>query len=166
MPQRTRLRPLQPPLRSRHAGVLAAMVLGLTGTTLMAQTRAMSPAVFFQTAQFRMAEMVREGCEAAGGSMPEGVFVRDLDGDGATDLILSHDGLRCNGSRQRSGFCGAQVCETRIYLDRQGRLEQVASGYMTVLGISETETPPSITVYPHGGPQNRIRWDGSRFSER
>jgi hypothetical protein len=109
-------------------------------------------------------EQIAAACDGRPGSIdPAGVVERDLDGDGRTDLVLSHEHIDCQGQPARSIFCGTQVCSLLFYV-RRGDLLQPAGEILGSLGpISDNEVPV-ITTYGHGGGQALWRWNGQRFA--
>lgn len=118
---------------------------------------------FIAAAQALIAETVAEGCNDQPGRMTSiGVIVRDLDGDGRDDLVLSHEGVECGIEASRSLFCGAQVCTTRIYLYTASGLIPQAEVLGSVIDLDGSE-PPVIHIAEHGGTRLRLRWTGEAF---
>ncbi|MGR3467298.1 MAG: hypothetical protein ACU0CI_05410, partial [Shimia sp.] len=109
------------------------------------------------------AETIKDARFGDGGTFADGVYRRDLDGDGRDDLILDHAGISCDGDSARSGYCGAQVCTMTIYLRRGDLLKKSAEVLGTVQSIGRGPRP-AIAIYPHGGPVRSLRWTGRAFS--
>ncbi|MEL7254436.1 MAG: hypothetical protein AAGL23_09705 [Pseudomonadota bacterium] len=106
---------------------------------------------------------VAEGClNGQGGRFVDGVYQRDLTGDGLVDLIVDHGGMSCVGDFGRSGFCGAQVCSVIFYVNQGGTLTEVQEILAIVGEISDTPVP-LIGLHGHGGGRNFWRWNGSAF---
>lgn len=112
--------------------------------------------------QGRISDAVSYACTGEGGEFSESsIYIRDLDGDGAQDLILDHGGLNCSGGM--SVTCGVQVCTSEIYLQRDGSLQKVIEILNRITSIS-ADAVPLIGVWGHGGTQGEIRWNGQAFA--
>ena len=109
-------------------------------------------------------EQIAEACDGGRGTIdPVGVIEGDLDGDGKSDLILSHDAIFCSDSRfGRSGFCGAQVCSVIFYVRRGGLLKKVGEVLDGGVTIGQGRRPP-ISMYGHGGQSVSVKWNGKAF---
>ncbi|MDV4169280.1 hypothetical protein [Rhodovulum sp. FJ3] len=111
--------------------------------------------------QLRVSEAIDYACMGAGGEMSEAsTYVKDLDGDGAQDLILDHGGVKCTNGRNIS--CGAQVCTTEFFLQRDGTLAKEVEILGTITDLSN-DPIPLISIWGHGGNQGEIRWNGRAF---
>ena len=111
-----------------------------------------------------MAQQIEQGCDGAG-RFEGGVYQRDLTGDGRRDLILSHDGIVCDGDFARSGFCGAQVCSALFYVGApDGTLRQVDE-VISLVGAISNDALPVIEMYSHGGTFYALRWNGTEFGD-
>lgn len=103
-------------------------------------------------------------CNNAGGSIDStGVTERDLNNDGALDIIVGHDAINCGGAFGISMFCGAQVCSTKIFLGASDGFTQ----HHEILGILanvSNDRVPVLQFHTHGGGQVSLTWDGARFS--
>lgn len=124
----------------------------------------------------------RQIAEACGpgvrGSLDEaGIIRRDLNGDGAEDLVISHAYVRCavpetaevQGARPPSGpgrTCSDGICPVRIFL-RDGRFYRLRAEFsaadIAVGPEGEDGTPPEITGRAWGGEPFSVRWSGTRF---
>ena len=114
-------------------------------------------------ARYLIDQEIERGCEGRGGSMTsEGVFERDLDGDGRADLILTHDGMACQGSLSRSLECGTQICTTKIYLRRGGLLRLIEEFASHSLSIGPGKRP-IIKLYGHNSGPAYLQWNGAAF---
>ncbi|MFN4099649.1 MAG: hypothetical protein ACK4GT_07720 [Pararhodobacter sp.] len=119
---------------------------------------------FIAEAKLLITDMIAAGCNGAPGRMmSRGVIVRDLDGDHRDDLILSHEGVECEGEVTRSVYCGAQVCSTVIYLQRDEGLERQAEVLGSVIDI-DGSLPPVVHVAEHGGSRLVLNWNGAGFA--
>ena len=109
-------------------------------------------------------EQIAEACDGGRGTIdPVGVIERDLDGDGKSDLILSHDAIFCSDGRfGRSMFCGAQVCSVLFYVRRGGLLKKVGEVLGGGVTIGEGRRPP-ISMHGHGGQSVSVKWNGTAF---
>jgi len=74
-----------------------------------------------KAADYLVREEIAGACDGGNGTINDSAVIeRDLNGDGKTDLIIAHDGIKCaNGSR--SNACGMVVCTVNIYI-REGAL--------------------------------------------
>ncbi len=139
-------------MRRLLAPALAVSILGL------------APAAHAQSnaAKWLMDQEIAAACGGVG-RFDGGVVETDLNGDGLTDLILSHEGIVC-GSGGRSGFCGMQVCTVKIYL-REGALLQEAEEMLGGgVSVDTATSPPTIRGYAHGGGAWAMRWANGRFN--
>ena len=113
-----------------------------------------------------IAAQIAEGCSAAdaGQFAPDAIVERDLTGDSASDLLISHDGLACR-SGGRSDFCGIRTCLVLLYVRRGGRLslntEVLSIG--ASIGVCD---PPVIELTSDDGSPNPLRWNGTTFVKR
>jgi hypothetical protein len=119
-----------------------------------------------QDARPLIAAQITEGCGAAGAGQfaPDAIVERDLTGDDASDLLISHDGLACR-SGGRSSFCGIRTCLVVFYVRQDGRL----SLNTEVLSIGVTigaGDPPVIELTSDDGRPNPLRWNGTTFGKR
>ncbi len=143
---------------SRYAARLA---VGALLTFLLPPVLAASP-----DARPLIAAQIAEGCgaEGAGQFARDAIVERDLTGDGAPDLLISHDGLACR-SGGRSGFCGIRTCLVVLYVRQGGRLslntEVLSIG--ASIGVGD---PPVIALTSDDGSPNPLRWNGTTFVER
>ncbi|GIT91278.1 hypothetical protein JANAI62_17340 [Jannaschia pagri] len=114
-------------------------------------------------ARYLAAQEVSEACDGRGGTVSDGLFERDLDGDGRDDLLIAHEGIRCaGGGFARSAYCGMQVCTVKIWLRRGDllKLEEEFLGGGITLGPTSV---PVISGYAHGGASWSMRWSGGGF---
>ena len=133
-------------------------------SALFVAALAVSPAhAQSKAAAYLIKQAISEGCESHRGTMdPSGAIERDLDGDGAPDLIIADDGLRCSGPSIRSLNCGMQVCAVTFFLRRGPLLQQVHSMLGAGLSVGPGRVP-KVSMYAHGGRRGFVRWTGSRF---
>ncbi len=136
--------------------VLFLSILASACIFAMGQASARSKA-----AQWLVKEEIAAACENGRGSIdPSGVIERDLNGDGRADLIISHDAIHCG--RDRSDFCGMQVCTVLFYIRRGDLLVKVQE----MLGANvevRSGRVPAIFLSAHGGGGGAVRWNGRRF---
>ena len=138
---------------------LGLILLGLIGAGPVLAQDDLSAAT-----KWLMGEQIAQACESTG-RFESGVYERDLTGDGRRDLILSHDGITCDGAFRRSGFCGAQVCSTLFYVGAaDGTLVQVDE-VLSLIGAISDDAIPVIEMYSHGGTFYALRWNGSEFGD-
>ncbi len=117
-----------------------------------------------EAARWLLWQEAQAACQMSGGApsiRETGLIERDLDGDGALDLLIAHEGFIC-GEVGRSGFCGVQVCTLKIWLNRGGQLI-LTEEFLGMNIAVDTNTPPVITGYGHGGGAWSIRWTGTGF---
>ncbi|HIE30549.1 TPA: hypothetical protein EYP66_25100 [Candidatus Poribacteria bacterium] len=118
-----------------------------------------------KAARWLVDQAINEGCDGRGGQMsPDGIFVRDLDGDGQDDLVLMHDGIRCEGTPEISNLCGAKVCEGVVFLRRGGLLDRANSFMGTGLKIGSGRNP-TISFLQHDLSEFSFGWDGQNFAK-
>ena len=116
-----------------------------------------------KAAAYLIQQAISEGCGSHRGTMdPSGAIERDLDDDGAPDLIIADDGLRCSGPSPRSLNCGMQVCSVTFYLRRGPLLQKVHEMLGAGLSVGPGRSP-KVSMYAHGGRRGFVRWNGSRF---
>ncbi len=135
--------------------LLTFMTIALAWSPVEARTEA---------AAWVVKEQIAEACDGGRGTIdPVGVIERDLDGDGKSDLILSHDAIFCSDGRfGRSIFCGAQVCSVIFYVRRGGLLKKVGEVLGGGVTIGQGRRPP-ISMYGHGGQSVSVKWNGKAF---
>ena len=127
----------------RAAG-LAALVVACTLCT--------SPALAMSNAtRYLIHEQTVAGCDGHPGSFGgSGVYEVDLDGDGHDDLVLSHQGLSCEGPMPSSLFCGAQVCSILVYY-REGGLLRLRDEFLGRIVGFQPGNRPEFKIMNHGG---------------
>ncbi|MEN3791996.1 hypothetical protein [Fulvimarina sp. MAC3] len=136
--------------------VWSLVVVGLSLNLAVSPAQARSKA-----ADWLVQQQIAEACDSGGTIDTGGVIERDLDGDGAADLIIAHDSIRCSNGRM-SSFCGMQVCSVEFYLRRGKLLKNVGS--MLGSGVEvEGGRVPKIFMNAHGGSRGSVRWNGTRF---
>ncbi|WP_342108776.1 hypothetical protein [Methylobacterium sp. SI9] len=136
---------------------------GLFWTSLVAILAASPGSAQSKAATYLIQQAISEGCESHRGTMDaSGAIERDLDGDGAADLIIADDGLRCSGPSPRSINCGMQVCSVTFYLRRGPLLQKVHEMLGAGLSVGSGRIP-KVHMYAHGGRRSFVRWNGSRF---
>lgn len=108
-------------------------------------------------------EQIADACDGKPGKInPAAVIERDLTGDGKADLIISHDGISCNGGG-RSSACGMQVCAVKIYV-RDGALLKLAVGDLLGTAVKVGDgAVPTIEWRIHGGGGRVMKWNGQAF---
>jgi len=114
-----------------------------------------------KAAEYVIDQEITAACSGAGTIAPEAVIERDLTGDGRDDLVISHEGISCQGGG-RSAFCGAQICSVNFYV-REGALlklnhEMLGGGVRVGDGAV-----PAIHMYAHGGGEGQVKWNGETF---
>ena len=118
-------------------------------------------------ARYLAAENLVDACgDAPGRFGPGGLIEADFDADGRTDLLVSHEAVRCGGDAASSGrslMCGMQVCSVRIYLRRGQVLALVEDFLGGGVTVNADATPPVVSGYAHGGAAWSRRWSGDRF---
>ena len=117
-----------------------------------------------EAARWLLWQEAQQACSMHGGApsiRETGLIERDFDADGALDLLIAHEGFIC-GEVGRSGFCGMQVCTTKIWLDRGGRLV-LQEDFLGMLIEVDNSVPPVITGRAHGGAAWTMRWTGTGF---
>lgn len=134
-----------------------ALLLGALGA-------AASPAFAVSNAAgYVVAQEVSAACAGGPGRYdPAYVVERDLDGDGRDDLVISHEGIDCDGTG-RSAECGMMLCGIKIWLRRGTLLVPAVDdlmGYDFAVGEGR---PPEIRWVAQNGVPMSIRWDGTGF---
>ncbi len=105
---------------------------------------------------------IEQACNGGQGTFQTSLPVElDLNADGQLDLIFNHSDITCaNGSR--SIFCGAQVCTHKIYVMRNGYLEEAIDNLSLITSITPGAYP-RIALYFHGGRTGVAQWNGYEF---
>ena len=99
--------------------VLPALVIASLTTLTMSTVTADS---YTNATNYLLKQQTKAGCENSKGRFDHtGVYEVDLNGDNKLDLVLSHQGLSCQGEMAMSSFCGAQFCTILVYY-REGKL--------------------------------------------
>lgn len=131
---------------------------------LAAATAAPLPALALSNAaNYLVAQEIGLACGGSPGRYdPDYVVERDLDGDGRSDLVISHEGIECQ-TTGRSAECGMMLCSIRVWV-RRGDLLALAVddliGYNMTVGDGPT---PEIRWVAENGAPVAMRWDGSGF---
>ena len=104
-------------------------------------------------------------CMGSGGSIsPDTVKIRDLDADGAPDILIDHAGIDCSSGKLPLS-CGVRACEVHAYLQRGERFDEAFVQQAMFLGIGEG-SPPDIRLMTHSMDEYVLGWDGGQFSQR
>lgn len=132
----------------------------------IALTAASPAAAQSKAAAYLIQQEIAEACESKQGTVGAGGAIeRDLDGDGALDLIIAHDAIHCSGSNSRNLNCGMQVCSVTFYLRRGQLLRKVHD--MLGAGVQVGRGAiPEVYMYAHGGRRGSVRWNGHGFRYR
>lgn len=113
-----------------------------------------------------MAQEIAVACDGRPGRFePEGVVEADLTGDGREDLVLSHDGVVCEGGAARSAVCGIRACYYIVYVATDDGLVQRHEGLSVGVRLRSGE-PPRLDLLGHDLTKHALLWTGSGFAER
>lgn len=113
---------------------------------------------------YLMTREAAKGCPA-GGRFDHGFFELDLTGDGIRDLVLSHEGVICEGERARSLLCGMQACTVLFFVGLEnGLLVQVDQAFGREVNVDGAE-PPITTLTGRSGGLLHLQWNGTAFRE-
>ena len=97
------------------------LVFFLTGL----QSHETNASPYSKATRFLIDQQIKAGCDKRPGRFShKGIFEIDLDGDKRLDLVLSHQGLHCEGNMGKSRLCGEQFCTILIYYRHGKQLEK------------------------------------------
>jgi len=139
--------------------LLMSALIGLALTPAATQAEQLSRAT-----QYLLGREAEKGC-LDGGTFTSGYAETDLTGDGIRDLIVSHEGLACQGARGRSLLCGHRDCIILFFVGLENGLlvqvNQVFGRDMMVL----TSDRPTVSLISRTGARQRLHWHGTAFKE-
>lgn len=111
-----------------------------------------------------------------GAAIPPPDFLdrRDLDGDGAADIVVRYSSLTCEGGHfAHSAFCGTAGCKTELwYAQAEGGYRLGLDAQIRDFRIVEHEGRTALELHHHGTSCGRVgasacssiyAWDGTRL---
>lgn len=124
---------------------------------------ASAPAARSKAAAYLIRQEIEAACDGKPGKIdPAAAIERDLTGDGKADLIISHEGITCQG-RGRSLNCGMQVCSVNVYVRDGALLKPVVDDLLAMQVKVGDGAIPSIHMLAHGGRPHVMKWNGRTF---
>jgi hypothetical protein len=95
-------------------------------------------------------QAIRTGCNGPATFETDYLLLGDIDGDGAEDVVIDWDAVRCLGSNPRP-FCGASMCSADVFLSSVFPAKRKSEGLLA-FGVGLVDLSNGAKGVKVGGP--------------